>query len=452
MRPLPEPGRTIEEVAPLLASGVLSAVSVVEDCLAKIDEWEPKVHAWVVVDREGALRRARELDQDYKEKKSLGPLHGITVGIKDIIDVGGLPTSAGVKLWGGGKPAKRDADLVANLRKAGAIILGKTVTTPYAWIDPPPTRNSWNLDRTPGGSSSGSAVAVATGMCLGSFGTQTGGSIIRPAAFCGVVGFKPWRSSISTNGIVPFAPSLDIPGPFALTIEGLRRLYLASTWRSIDSPARSFHPEGPRPMIGRLRGIFQDRADPEMIRAIDEVIGVLEQAGAIVADLDLPEGFADIHRAHRIVMAAEAAVEHDARFTELPDDYPPRISELIEEGRPILATDYIKSRNLQATLGVRLMNFDSDSESARLAGRRYFDALLTPAAIGPAPEASTTGDPIFNSPWTFLHFPAISLPIGLSDDGLPLGIQLVGPSYDSQCLLDVAAWCEKVLRDRTPRD
>ena len=458
MRPLPEPRGTIEDTSDRIVAGILTVVEVVEECLARISKRDFEIRSWTVVDREGALDRARELDRDFAAGKDIGPLHGIPVGLKDIIDVEGLPTSAGARLWGGGRPAEKDADLVANLRAAGAIILGKTVTTPYAWVDPPPTRNPWDLERTPGGSSSGSAAAVAAGMCLGSFGTQTGGSIIRPASYCGVVGFKPSRGSVSTEGIVPFAKSLDTPGPFARSVEGLRRLMRAATdkerFRSeYDRSALPPDSSGPPSRIARFRGLFEDLAEPVMTWAVDEAAARLKDAGACLVEVELPEGFDDIRRAHRVVMAAEAAVEHGERFAELPEDYPPRIAELIVEGRSILASDYIRARSSRMPLAMNLfsLGLGLSLTPGTPSTREGFDAFLMPAALGPAPGPSTTGDPDFNSPWTFFGFPAVSLPIGLTDDGLPLGIQLVHPINGGK-LLDVASWCERVLRDRTPRD
>ncbi|WP_435006997.1 amidase [Tundrisphaera lichenicola] len=446
MKIFPNPGLTIEDATNLIASGAMSYVDLVEGCLARIDEWEPKVHAWVVVDRKGTLNRARELDQERSDWGDVGPLYGIPIGIKDIIDVKGLPTSAGVKLWGGGRPAEADADLVEKLKSAGAIILGKTVTTPYAWIDPPPTRNPWNFERTPGGSSSGSAAAVATGMCLGAFGTQTGGSIIRPAAFCGVSGFKPSRWKISTQGIVPFARTLDTPGPIASSVEGLRRLYDATAsyrGETPSDPGRSAGRDGHGLRFGRLRGLFESLADQEMTRALEGFSMHVEAAGAVVVEVALPPEFDHVRRSHRVIMAAEAAVGHRERLAELPQDYPPRIAELIREGIPILASDYIKSHDSIMPNGTY---FSGISEN--------IDAFLMPAAIGEAPDRSTTGDPIFNSCWTYLDFPAVTLPIGLSKAGLPLAIQLVHPCSDA-VLLDVAVWCEQVLRNepqRAPRD
>ena len=223
MKLFPDPEETIEGVGRALRAGERTCVDVLESCLAKIDEWEPQVHAWVVVDRDGAMEQARRLDEELAAGKCRGSLHGIPIGIKDIIDVAGLPTACGFPPWSG-RVAEQDAAVVDRFRRAGAVILGKTVTTQFAWIDPPVTRNPWNLNRTPGGSSSGSAAAVACGMCLGAIGTQTGGSIIRPASFCGVAGFKPSyaRVRFCEQGIVPFAPTLDHPGPIARTARDLK--------------------------------------------------------------------------------------------------------------------------------------------------------------------------------------------------------------------------------------
>ncbi len=214
MKLFPSENETIEGVGKALRAGKTSCAAVLEHCFHQIDLWDERVHAWVIVDRAGAMHQARALDAELAEGKCRGPLHGIPLGIKDIIDVQGLPTAAGFRPWRE-RVAASDAVIVAKLRQAGAVILGKTVTTQFAWVDPPPTRNPWNLECTPGGSSSGSAAAVATGMCLGAIGTQTGGSIIRPASFCGVAGFKPLHRFVSTDGVLPFAPSLDHPGPIA---------------------------------------------------------------------------------------------------------------------------------------------------------------------------------------------------------------------------------------------
>ena len=226
MNLFPDDHQTIVGTARRLRSGETTCLDVLQSCLDRIDEKERAVRAWVLVDRDGATLQAQALDAELQAGRDRGPLHGIPIGVKDIIDVKGLPTGCGDPR-GSGHVAAEDATIVTRLRDAGAVILGKTVTTAWAWIDPPVTRNPWKLDRTPGGSSSGSAAAVACGMCLGAIGTQTGGSIIRPAAFCGVAGMKPTFGHVSTTGIFPFAPSLDHPGPIARSVDDLMVLYRA---------------------------------------------------------------------------------------------------------------------------------------------------------------------------------------------------------------------------------
>jgi Asp-tRNA(Asn)/Glu-tRNA(Gln) amidotransferase A subunit family amidase len=451
----PSPDETIEGNARAIREGRRSCVEVLDACLAKIDEWEPKVRAWVVVDRDGARAQASRLDEELASGTDRGPLHGIPLGIKDIIDVAGLPTAAGFGPWVDNL-ADRDAALVAALRNAGAVIIGKTVTTQFAWIDPPVTRNPWNLDRTPGGSSSGSAAAVATGMCLGAIGTQTGGSIVRPASFCGVCGYKPAHGAVSTEGVVPFAPTLDHPGPIARTVRDLELLFEAINQMSmlarmteiapepLDAATRRALAKPPAPLpreptLLRLRGLFDEKADPTMRAAFDRALGVLSAAGAAVYDVD--HSFDDVHRRHRIIMASEAAAWHRALFAAHRDDYQPRIRALIEEGSAVAATEYIQSLNHRR-------KFTSDLTAALWGTLEEANfALVTPATVGPAPDPSTTGDPIFNAPWSYTGQPTISIPIGLSPDGLPLALQLVGTSFQSDDdLFQTALWCEDVLR------
>src|SRR5437016_5223917 len=211
---------TIHEAAEAIRQKKITPVDLVNQCLAQIDRWEEKVRAWVFVDREYALAEAKRLTDELAKGQYRGPLHGIPIGVKDIYDVFDWPTACGSKLWAN-SIARQDAPIIASLRTAGAIFLGKTVTTQYASFDPPVTRNPWNLAHTPGGSSSGSAAAVATGMCLGALGSQTGGSITRPASYCGVAGCKPAYGAVSCKGVVPLAPSMDHPGPIARCVKDL---------------------------------------------------------------------------------------------------------------------------------------------------------------------------------------------------------------------------------------
>jgi Asp-tRNA(Asn)/Glu-tRNA(Gln) amidotransferase A subunit family amidase len=414
-------------------------VEILSDCLAQVDEWESKIHAWVVLDRAGSLLQAQSLDVELKSGKDRGPLHGIPIGIKDIIDVAGLPTACGCKRWAD-KIAKSDAEVVRQLREAGAVIMGKTVTTAYASLDPSITCNPWNLERTPGGSSSGSAAAVATGMCLGAIGTQTGGSITRPASFCGVAGMKPSFTVVSTGGVFPLAPSMDHVGPIARNVGDLGALFRSILFSS--SLGRKFD-EGLRsrkvpPRIGRLRGYFDRRADPVSRSVFEQAVHTLAEQGAQVIELDDPVDFERVLADHGKVVIAEAAATHADWLDEFPDDYPPRIRSQILEGRSLSAVEYLRAK--ESTLsGLRVPIL-----GAVLRGK--LDVLITPATVTTAPHQSSTGDPAFNAPWSYFGVPTISFPVGFASDGLPVAIQLVNVWLHDIELLRDAEWCEQAIR------
>jgi Asp-tRNA(Asn)/Glu-tRNA(Gln) amidotransferase A subunit family amidase len=436
MRLAPPPEETIALVSRQIAEGQRSCVSVLDECLGRINAREEEVRAWVVLDEEGARSQARALDAELAQKHTRGPLHGIPIGIKDIFDVAGLPTAAGSRLWAG-RTASADAVLVARLRQAGAVILGKTVTTQYACFDPPITRNPWNLARTPGGSSSGSAAGLACGMFLGALGSQTGGSITRPASFCGVAGLKPTHGRLSLEGILPLAPSMDHPGPMARNVSDLSVMWeaLISADTRKDSPGSSpYTALGRPPRLGKLGGLFFERASPEMRSALDRVIDALAGRGAAIVAPPLPASFDDVLAHHLTVMSSEAAAWHEERFRAHPDDYLPRITALIEQGVATPATQYVRTRQHQEQLKRDIV-----------ACFEGLDALITPATTGPAPDRSTTGDPCFNSPWSYTGLPTISFPIALSSDGLPLAIQLVGRPRGEFALFQTALWCEEAL-------
>ncbi len=404
------------------------AVERLEWCLARIDAIEADVHAWVRVDRENARYRAKALDADRAAGRPTGPLHGLPIGVKDTIDVAGLPTEAGFAPWRD-RLAHVDAPVVARLRAAGAIILGKTVATTFAWVDPPITRNPWDLTRTPGGSSSGSAAAVASGMCLGALGSQTGGSITRPAAYCGVCGLKPTFGALDVQGLVPLAPSLDHPGPIARTVADLALL-----WQVLSGTKPAEPSSGP-PSIGRVRGLFDERSTPVMANAFDANLARFERAGAKVADATLPSLFDDVLYRFRTILAREASDYHRPILALHEADYPPKLMALVTEGMAVTEDDYQAARRHQAGL-----------RAAMSAPFDTFDALITPAATGPAPDLSTTGDPVFNAPWSYCGLPTVSMPIGLAPDGLPLAIQLIGRPRGEAALLAIAAWCERALQ------
>jgi len=434
---------TIHAAAEALRSGRLTPRQLLEACFEQIERHESRVRAWVFVDRELAIQQAEAATAELRQGHWRGPLHGIPLGIKDIFDVFDWPTAAGSPLWSR-SIARRDAIVVERLRQAGAVLMGKTVTTQYASFDPSPTRNPWNSARTPGGSSSGSAAALACGMCLGALGSQTGGSITRPASYCGVAGCKPTYGRVSAAGVVPLAFSMDHPGPMAGCVHDLATMLQViggpdprdTTCTTLPMPdllARLDLPRQP-PRLGRLRGLFQDLAQPAVQSMMDAVSSRLAEQRAVMQEVTLPAGFAQVLDCHRKVMAVEAASFHGPRLKRHPEDYQPKIRTLLEEGLACPAPEYTRCKEHQAQLRAAMETCFGD-----------LDALLTPATTGPAPDLSTTGDPAFNSPWSYTGLPTVCLPTARSPDGLPLAIQLVGRPWDEGRLLATAAWCERVL-------
>ncbi|MCA9011651.1 MAG: amidase, partial [Planctomycetaceae bacterium] len=379
----------------------------------------------------GAREQAARADDERVRGVAHGVLHGIPIGIKDIVDVAGTVTGAGSPLrMKSALPAARDASLVTALRRAGAIILGKTVTTQFACFDPPRTQNPHGAGRTPGGSSSGSAAAVAAGMIPAAIGSQTGGSITRPASYCGVCGMKPTFGTVSLDGVIPVAPSLDHPGPLARTVGDLRIMLQAlSGITDVVSKISDVN----QMKLGRLRGFFDDRVDPQLNESLNSTFDRLSSMGVVIMDLNVPDEFCGVLEHHRRIMAKELAAWHRERFHLHQDDYGPCVTTLIEEGLRTSDEDYAASKSHQRAL-TRAM--------AALFGGS-FDALLTPAAPGPAPDAATTGDPCMNSPWSYTGLPTVSFPIGHTADGFPLAIQLAGPHQQDWQLLSVAEACEQ---------
>lgn len=439
---------TIHAAAADIRAGRLSPVDLLEGCLGRIDRLEERIRAWVLVDRDGARAEAKRLTDELKRGQYRGPLHGIPIGIKDIFDVFDWPTAAGSRLWAN-SIARQDATVVRRLRQAGAVLVGKTVTTQYASFDPPPTRNPWNPDRTPGGSSSGSAAAVATGMCLGALGSQTGGSITRPASYCGVAGCKPTYGRVSCDGVVPLAHSMDHPGPMAGCVRDLAILFQTIAGPDVDgaAPGMATVPDfsaalskrQAAPHVGRLRGLFETKAEPDVLSLMEDVVRKIQERDAGVEDVALPAGFSEVIERHHIVMAVEAAQFHERRLRRHPEDYGPNITRLLNDGLACPAPEYARTKEHQRRLGEEL-------EACFLRA----DVLLCPATTGPAPDRATTGNPAFNSPWSYTGFPTVSLPVGLSKDGLPLAIQLVGQRCSEDRLFRAADWCEEALAEWRP--
>jgi aspartyl-tRNA(Asn)/glutamyl-tRNA(Gln) amidotransferase subunit A len=422
---------TLTELAGQLRSGGLSPVALVEQCLAQIDRLDDQLHAWVLVDRDGARAAARRAAEDLSSGRDLGPLHGMPIGIKDIADVQGWPTLAGSRVRDT-RPAERDSPVVAQLRAAGAILLGKTVTTEFACFDPPPTRNPWNLQRTPGGSSSGSAAAVAAGMCVAALGSQTGGSITRPASFCGVAGMKPTFGCVSLEGIVPVSPRLDHPGPLGRSAGDLAVLLKAMAlpgWQFAG--ATQFNAP---PRIGWLQDFFVREAAPAVRNATQAAVERLRNAGAMIEPVRLPASFDRVHEMHLRIMAADAAQYHRPTFLAQPDRFGPNIAQLIRTGEKVSPAAYQEAVEHQ-------QSFRRDLQTLAAA----YDGLLAPATVTPAPTPETTGDPRFNSPWSFAGFPVASILCSLADDGLPCGLQFIGVPRSDLQIIELAQWCEKQL-------
>jgi Asp-tRNA(Asn)/Glu-tRNA(Gln) amidotransferase A subunit family amidase len=432
---------TLLEAASAIRHGNRTPRELVADCLDQINRHDAQVHAWVSVDAAGALQTAEQLGGELSQGRYRGPLHGIPVGIKDLVDVAGMATRAGSPLTDP-RPAARDATVVERLRASGAIILGKTVTTEFACFDPSPTRNPWNLAHTPGGSSSGSAAAVALGMCLGAIGSQTGGSITRPASYCGVAGCKPTFGRVSRAGVMPVSFHLDHVGPMARTAADCTVLLAAIAGddpRDVACAPREnleiAQAAAEPPRLGVIWRYFFDQAEPELARLTSQALDALAAAGAKLVELPLPAGFEHVHAMHRRLMAAELADFHRTAFGAPRDGYGPNIAGLLAEGFAVSLADYQEALRHQ--------------ESFRNAMARTLaevDALVTPATHTAAPEGlQSTGDPRFNSPWSHAGVPTVSIPCALTAAGLPISLQLVGPAWSEARLLAVATWCEGQL-------
>lgn len=434
---------TVSEASRLIHKNELSPTELLESILRRIDDLEPRLEAWVTIDRDRAMATAERHSKEAAEGRLRGPLHGIPVGIKDIYYTAGMKTAAGSKILADFVP-NHDATTVARLKEAGAIILGKTETTEFAFTDPAPTRNPWNTEHTPGGSSSGSAVAVSPGMCPTALGSQTGGSTIRPAAYCGVVGLKPTYGRVSRYGILPLSWSLGHVGIFTRTVGDAALLLevlaghdprdATSSTLPVPSYRMAMDSLSP-PRLVLLREFFHDNAHEQVKKNTEEVAELLGGAGAEVEETRLPESFKAVHAAHRIIMMTEAAAFHEEAFQIRMGDYRPNLWGLVATGLLVPASTYLKAQRIRG-LFIR--------ETA--AAMEGFDCLMTPAATVPAPKGlESTGDPAFNSPWSLCGLPSITVPSGLTGDGLPLGIQLVGRPFDEGRVLRVARWCERTI-------
>ena len=443
---------TATEVVERIRRREISPLELVQALLDRIERLEPRLHAWVTLDAEGALDAARGAEELAAQPGAeLPPLHGLPIGIKDIYYTKGLPTTAGFPPLADFVP-DRDATSVMKLRAAGAIVLGKTVTTQFAYADPPPTCNPWRPDRTPGGSSSGSAAAVASRMVPAAIGSQTAGSVLRPAAYCGAVGLKPSYGLVTRQYVMPLAWSLDHVGAITRRVEDAALLLRTLAGHdpadptSVDIPTPDFRAAastiGSPPRLGLLPD-FLERSEPDVAAHAEQVARRFKEAGAGIRQVRLPEPLDLILAVHRITMQSEAAAIHAAGVAEQAEAYSPRIRGEAMVGQLIPAPAYLHAQRLRRRLRGRVDALFAD-----------LDALLLPTASNVAPATDTTGDTSFQAPWSLFGLPSISLPSGLSEERLPFGSQLVSARFDEPTLLQTARWCESVLAfdERPPVD
>lgn len=426
------------EAARLIREGVINSEQLVAACLARIGEVDGEIEAWAFLDPEYALQQARAADEERLSGRSIGPLHGVPVGVKDIFDTADMPTEYGSVLYSGRTPAS-DATAVSRLRAAGAVIMGKTVTTEFAYFYPGKTRNPRSPEHTPGGSSSGSAAAVAATMVPLAIGSQTNGSTIRPAAYCGAIGFKPTHGLISRHGALMLSRTLDHVGVFARTIDDVALLseqFVGYDENDPDTRSRARVPlvevaaaEPPlAPMFAFIKTPHWDGVDDDTREGFAELI---ENLGGQVEEVELFPSAIDAWQWHQTIMAAEMAHNLEREWKSGRDRLSQQLRAQLECGLEVRAAEYLRAMSRIQPL------HDSFVE---LFEQRY-DAILTPAAPGAAPKGlSSTGDPSFCTLWTLCGMPAITLPLLQSANGLPIGVQLVGPRHGDARLMRTARW------------
>ncbi len=420
-----------------MEEGALTATEWVRSLLSRIDACEDKVKAWVQVDREGALEAAKAVDDARSDGEELGPLAGAPYAAKDIFGIRGLKLEAGTEIFKG-QTAADDAVCVARLRSAGAIALGKAVTTPFAQGDPSIARNPWNIERSPGGSSSGSAAAVGAGMVPAAFGSQTTGSTLRPAAYCGVPGLKPTYGRIPRTGVIEVSWNFDHPGIIARTVEDIAKiLEVAAGPDGMDHsavqsppPAANQTPRKPE-KIAYLKHLLA-LASEEVVEWTERAIARIESKGVAVHEVELPLSMDEINAAHFIVRCVDFASCHEDLYAAHKDDLSPFVRRSFTIGYMTPSVHYVKAMRVRASFTRKM---DDLMERYDLFVLPSFDA-------GPPPWEESTGGPTFLQPLTFSGQPAITLPLGRGDMNLPLGIQFGAMRCGEEKLLAMARWFE----------
>jgi Asp-tRNA(Asn)/Glu-tRNA(Gln) amidotransferase A subunit family amidase len=423
------------ETAAALQTGQLELLAYLNDICDRIDTLEPQIHALLPeADRRARLlTEAQALQADFPDPANRPPLFGIPVGIKDIFFVDGFPTRAGSQL-----PPElfvgAEGDCVRTLRSAGALLLGKTVTTEFAYFEPGPTRNPHNLQHTPGGSSSGSAAAVAAGFCPLAIGTQTIGSTIRPAAFCGIVGFKPSYGRIPNNGLILCSNTFDHVGIFTQDVAGaaLAASLLCHNWQVVETDVSDA-----LPVLGVPEGPYLAQASSEGLAAFEKQLTHLEEAGYTLRRVTAMEDIEVINRRHSRIVFAEMTRVHAAWFAQYESLYRPRTAAAIREGQEVSLEELHLAR-------AGIVKLRAQLEALML--QAGIDLWVCPSSSGPAPEGlASTGSPLMNLPWTQAGLPAISLPAGRAANGLPLGFQCVGAFMADERLLKWAAPMSEIV-------
>jgi aspartyl-tRNA(Asn)/glutamyl-tRNA(Gln) amidotransferase subunit A len=395
------------------------------------------VEAWVTVDRDAVMVAAEAATREAEEDRIRSPLHGVPFGVKDIYYTEGMRTTMGSQLYSSFVP-DHDAAVVKTLKEAGAVVLGKTETTEFAVHDPAPTMNPWNTLHTPGGSSSGSAATVSCGMAPMALGSQTGGSVVRPASYCGVVGLKPTYDLLSREGVFPLSWSLDHVGYMTRTVEDAA--ITLNILKTDLSPAQDMFDT---PKMGLLGGYFKENASDEVWLGFEQAVGKLWGEGAEFIDVALPPSFGMVPSVHRVIMSVETAAVHEDGFRVSPDGYREYIKGFISSGLLVPATAYLRAQRIR---GIIIRDIT--------ALMRDYDCLVCPSTVDTAPRGlEWTGSPAFNAPWSLTGLPSVTVPSGLSEDEMPLGLQLIGRPHRELDLLQVAAWCEEKLEfPKGPKD
>jgi len=420
----------LSEIIKLIRNDEIKLIDFINLICDRIEDIDTKIQSFLPEKgrRERLLKEAKELESHWPDKSNRPPLYGLLVGVKDIFIADGFPTKCGSELpeeLFSGKEAKS----LTILKNSGALVLGKTVTTEFAYFEPGPTRNPYNINHTPGGSSSGSAAAVAAGLCPVAFGTQTIGSIIRPASYCGIVGFKPTYGRIPTDGVIPFSQTVDHVGFFTQEIDGAKIIasILCNNWKNND--------DNKLPVIGIPEGKYLEQADPETLNIFENTISKLISAGFKVKRIQTFENIENINKFHRQIAAYDMAKVHEEWYKKYKTLYRYNTEKIILDGQAVTQDELYFALMHQTVLRDEITNIMKTSG---------IDLWICPSTQGDAPEGiSSTGSPVMNLPWTYIGFPVISIPTGKSKRNLPLGLQLISSWMNDEFLF----YCAKLIFD-----